>query len=405
MSEHLQEELVSAPTMDFGKWMIPAWIIGILGLAACGYGYTTMPAETMQSYLYGFIFWMVVTLGFFGLTLLHHTIRGSWGTSVIRIYSSGGGPVAFLIMGILFVPIALNLPTLYSAWMGHTANPLVHQKSSYLNETAWLIRAVVYFVFWIAVSAYLRRSDLKQDRTQDPSEASKRTNLSAPMLVAFVVSVTLAITDWVMSLQPTWSSTMYGVWFVVSGGLAGLCLGAALVLGNKKKEPYAGIVTPSFVKDFGNLIMAFTMLWAYVTLSQYLIIYSGNLPELITYYVNRRNGGFNELGGFVVVFSFFVPFVILLAPRTKSMARNLLWVALWLFFMRILDMYWNVIPAFEDRGLLVNPKWTDLAALIGVGGVWFGVLAMQLRKIPLMPKYDDRLEIAYADYQEHLEHA
>lgn len=405
MSETVHEPTTEAQSMNYGKAMVPSLILGILGLAALGYGYTTMPAETLQSYLFGFIFWMVVTLGFFGLTLFHHTIRGSWGTAVIRIFESGGGPIGFLLMGLFFVPIVMNMPTLYSAWMAPNHNPALHFKASYLNQNAWIIRSVIYFVLWIAISAFLRKSELGQDRTDDPNEASKRTNLSAPMLVFFVISCTLAFTDWVMSLQPTWTSTMYGVWFVVSSALAGVCLGAILVMGNAQKKPYSEIVTPNLVKDFGNLIVAFTMFWAYVTLSQFLIIYSGNLPELVTYYVNRRNGGFNELGAIIVIFSFFVPFTILLAPRTKRIARNLLWVAVWLFFMRVLDMYWNVIPAFADRGEMVTPKWTDLAAFVGIGGIWFGVMTAQLRRIPLLPKYDTRLREAYHEHQEHLEHA
>jgi len=401
-SEHA-DLTVPKGTAKVGALMVPGFLIGILGLAACGYAYTTNPETVLQSYLFGFIFWITVTLGMFGLTLLIHSIRGSWGMSVIRLYEAGGGPASFVTMAILFIPLAIGMSSLYANWIDPV--PGAHFNHTWLTQSGFLIRTAIYFLFWILISAILYRSARTQDRTQDPSEAIKRTNLSSPMIVAFVVSVTLCMTDWVMSLAAPWTSTIFGVWFVVSGGLAGLCFGAAVVMGNAKKEPYAGIVTPNLVKDLGNLIMAFTMLWAYMTLSQYIIIYSGNLPELVSYYINRQNGGFNALGGLVVVFSFFVPFVILLAPRTKRLPRLLFMVACWLLLMRVLDIYWNVIPAFPNRGGSVTPEWTDFAALFGIGGIWLGVFSLQVRRSLLLPQYDERLEIAYHEYKEHLEHA
>ncbi|HRF58507.1 MAG TPA: hypothetical protein PLH94_01180 [Fimbriimonadaceae bacterium] len=368
----------------------------VVGGAFCVTGMLTNDNEKfLASYLFAYVLWMALTLGCLGLQLLLHTVRGSWGAAVVRIYEAGGGPLSFIGMAFAFVPIALNMDTLYHHWM-HPAkgDMILAHKAAWLNEPAFLIRTGIYFAIWFGLAAFMRASTLAQEKSGNSNEISRRNNLAAPGLVLFVVSVTFAITDWVMSLDPHWFSTIFGVWYLVSGVLGALALGAIIVCRNAKAEPYRGIISPQLTKDLGNLMLAFTMFWCYVSLSQFIIIWSGNLPEFITYYKNRGTFEWTMFGAFNIFVGFFVPFLLLLFPRTKAVAQVLLPVAALLFAMRFSDMYYHVIPAM--RSTLFN-VW-DLAALVGVGGVWTLMFGIQIRQAPLVPNYDTRLVEAKAKH-------
>lgn len=393
MSHDARHETTNAPAVDFGKLMGPALVAALVGLGGCALAFVQNRELFFQSWLYGFMFWVCLTLGCFGLTVLHHTVKGSWGLSVLRLYEAGGGPTMILVMGALFAPIVLGLHSLYH-WTHkeEVAKDIILQhKVGYLNEPFFIARAVAYFLVFALISYVLRSSSLRQDRTLDPGEAARRTTLSAPTLVFFVVFVTFAVTDWVMSLDPHWFSTIFGGWFVVGMGLAALAFGTLIVASNAGAKPYVEIVSPKLTRDLGNLMFAFTMLWAYFTLSQFLITWSGNLPEFTTYYYRRGTQAgtewWNYLGAFNVVCQWLIPFLLLLSPRVKR-TTSILWkVALWILVMRAFDLYWNIIPFF-GRGF----SWTDVAAFVGIGGVWLAVFASQVKNHALLPAHDTRLQ-------------
>lgn len=377
-------------TRNFG---VLALLLGGLGCVA---GMVMNDKEKfLASYLFAFVLWMGFTLGCLGLQLLLHTLRASWGAAVVRIYEAGGGPLSFIGMAVAFVPIALNMDTLYHHWM-HPAkgDMILAHKAAWLNEPMFLLRTGIYFIIWFALATLMRRSTLAQEQTGNPKEIAFRNNIAAPGLVVFVVSVTFAITDWVMSLDPHWFSTIYGVWYVVTGVLGAIAFGAIIVCRNANSEPYREIISPQLTRDLGNLMLAFTMFWCYVSLSQFIIIWSGNLPEYITYYKNRGTAEWTALGAFNIVVGFFVPFLCLLFPRTKAVARVLLPVAALILVMRFVDLYYHVIPAM--RSTMFN-VW-DLAALVGVGGLWFLLFGIQIRQASLVPSYDNRLVEAKAQH-------
>ncbi|MBX7135951.1 MAG: hypothetical protein K1X67_25055 [Fimbriimonadaceae bacterium] len=368
-----------------------ALVVGGIATAA---GATMGPdamKSMMTSYLFAWVVLMAFTLGCLGVTLLHHTVRGSWGLSVLRLYEAGGGPWSFVAMFIAWIPIALNIHTIYHHWADpKLAAELAIQKQQWLTEPFFIGRTVFYFLIWFGLAWVLKNSSQREDKNPDPKAAQFRTNLSAPALVVFVLSVTFAITDWVMSIDPHWSSTIYGVWYTVSGALMALSFGAIVVCANRNKEPYSEIISPSLTKDLGNLCFAFTMFWCYVTLSQFLITWSGNLPEFTRYYVDRKisqHAWWNYVGAFNIVFGFFVPWTILLAPRAKAKATILLYIAVLIFFMKMVDMYWNVIPSLRSTGF----DWRDIAGLVLLGGLWFTVFGSQIRQAALIPEHDTRL--------------
>lgn len=380
------------PTFSLARAGSVGLIVALVGTLACVGGFFADREHFLQSYLFGWIVLASMVLGCFGLTLLHHMLRGQWSLSVLRLWEAGGGPAALGLLAVTSLPIVLGMGSLYHHWVhADPTDTVIAHKAGYLNPTAFLIRLVLYFVVWILLAAYMRRSTLKQDQTLDPNETARRTNWSAPGMVLFVLTCTFAITDWVMSLDPHWFSSLYGVWFIINQGLFAIALGTIILTGMAKFEPYRSIISPKLTKDLGNMLFVFTMLWAYATLSQYLIIYSGNLPEFITYYTARRETWFNFLGAFNILFSFFLPWMLLLFPRWKARPELLFRVAVLILAMRLIDVFWNVVPFFRSD---LPPLWTDAVVLVALGGWWLWVFAQQSAKASLIPKYDNRLEEA-----------
>ncbi len=358
--------------------------------------------QFFQSYLFGWLFWLCVSLGCFGFTLLHHVLRGSWGLPLLRLFEAGNRTLP--LMFLLFLPILLGghhfgMHDLYE-WMHADVvrgDAILRQKVPYLNYPFFAVRFVLYFAIWIGISMALNRWSLEQDRTGDRTLADKRTNLSAPGLVLFFITCTFAFTDWVMSLEPHWFSTIYGIWFVVGQGLTTMAMVTAFVTHFADRRPYAGLVTPRLLRDWGNLMLTLTMLWAYTSLSQFLIIWAANLPEEVTYYIRRFEGSGKYVGAFTILCQFFLPFLLLLSGRTKRTPSYLLFVAVWILFLRIVDFGWIIIPAFDrPEGARL---WADLIAFVGIGAFWISAFVYLLGKQTLLPTHDPRL------HQETLEHA
>lgn len=356
----------------------------------------------LGSYLFGWFFWMSLTLGFLGIGLLYYTLRASWALPLIRLCEAGGSWVSFVTMAVLFAPILVGLPQLYK-WANPTllaTDSVLMHKAPYLNVPFMLIRFVLYFVLWGGCAFGMRRSALKQDENGDGRLEGNRSSAGAFGLLVFVISITFAFTDWVMSLDPHWTSTIFGVWLVVGAGLATLSFGALNLCLNKDKEPYKSIITPNLTRDIGNMMFVFTMLWGYTSLSQFLIIWNGNMPDTAAYYRTRSEFGWNVIGMILIFGQFLLPFMWLLAPRAKRVPSLLAKIAGWIFVMHILDTYMVVVPSLpvslgSEHGRVPGQSLLlDVVSFIGVGGIWFYVFAKQVGKAALLPKYDTRLQEA-----------
>jgi hypothetical protein len=380
--------------LGFGVGIIGLAIWLIATFAGLG-GATTVVA--MQSYHFAFVFWMTMTLGCLGLTLLHHSTRAAWSLPLLRMWEAGGGPIALVVMGLLFLPIAFGLPYIFE-WARPEAaqDHVLHLKAPYLNAPFFLIRAVLFFAIWIFWAGLLRASSVRQDKSLNEREATFRTNFGTPGILVLVLTVTFAFTDWGMSLEPHWFSTIYGIWFIIGMILLAMAFCVLILTTNAHRLPFREVVSPGLMRDHGNLLLAFTAFWAYISLSQFLITWAADLPEYIPYYVSRLQPGWDTLGVIIIVLHFFVPFVALLSSRTKRVTKMLAGVAALLLVMRLLDMYWIIMPAFHGRreGLLPSLGaywWIDLVAFIGIGGIWFGIFATQLAKAAFFPSHDVRL--------------
>jgi len=374
-------------------------IVALVGGFALAAFFAKDILATSQAYQFAWIFWAALTIGCLGLTLLHHTIRATWSLSILRIVEAGGSPTSLAVMGLAFLPILFNLRQVYPWASGlHAHEHVMELKAWYLNPAFFYLREAIYFGIWITLAALCRKSSHTQDETLDPKLGVKRMTVGPIGLIILFVSMTFAATDWMMSLELAWYSSVLPLLTVIGGGLSALSLSVIILLLNREKEPYASIITPQLTKDLGNMLFAFTMLWQYLTLSQFLITWSGNLSEEIPYYLKRNDMGWTVLATLVIVFQFFVPFTALIAPRTKRVAKNLLMITCLIFFMRILDVYWTVMPSMRAGHLIdsiLNPA--DYVAFIALGGLWFALFGSQIARAAILPKHDTRLlEVEHA---------
>ncbi len=365
-------------------------LLGGIALALCALGALRNPTQFFRSYLLGYVFWIGIALGCAAIVMLHHMVGGAWGFVIRRLLESGTRTL--LWMALLFVPLLLGLSHLYSwARPGAVAGDRILQyKSPYLNPPFFLVRTVVYFAAWIGLAHFLNKWSFEQDRTAEPALTGRLQALSGPGLIIYGLTVTFASVDWVMSLEPHWFSTIYGMMFMVAQALAALAFVIVVAMLLSDHKPLSDVISASHFHDLGNLLLAFVMLWAYLSFSQYLIIWSGNLQDEVPWYVSRSTGGWAWLAVFLIVFHFAVPFLLLLSRDIKRRMWVLAMVAAALIFMSWVDLFWLVVPAFEPAGPRVH--WMDLVAPIGIGGIWIAGFISQLQGKALLPLHDPRFE-------------
>jgi hypothetical protein len=365
-----------------------ALFVGLLALVISLAGLFMDPAHFWQSYLFAFIFWSGLALGCLGVFFLHNVVGGNWGVAIRRLVESGVQTLPLIL--VFAIPLFFALGTLYK-WTdaGYRAEHFATgHKAAYLNPTWFIIRTLLYFAIWLFSGLRILKMANEHDRTGDPALFRRIKARSAPALLVFVITTTLAFIDWIMSLEPDWYSTIYGWMFTVGEVLLTFSFLVAVLVLLSKREPFASFLTRQHYHDIGNLMLAFTMLWAYMSFSQFLIIWAENLPDEIPWYVRRFSGGWGYIAWTIAIFHFFVPFFLLLLRFVKKNPARLRTLAVWIIIMHILDVFWIVGPAFRQRGLEVY--WTDLVALIGLGGVWLAFFIRNLKARPLLASRDPR---------------
>jgi len=367
----------------------PSLIVGAGALALCIAGGFYSPVQFFHSYLFAFIFWLGVALGSVALLMLHHLVGGGWGHPIRRMLESGSRTL--IVLAGLAVPLLFSLKRIY-AWADPAqveASPLLAHKSFYLNVPFFLGRTMVFFAAWLLLAHFLSAWSQRQDRTGDVGISDRLQKLSGPGLIVYALTATFTSIDWVMSLEPAWFSTIYGMIFVVTQVLSAMSIAIIVCLFLSDSKPISDWLTPTALNDMGNLLLTFTMLWAYLSFSQFLIIWAGNLPEEITWYVVRAKGSWGLVAVFLIVFHFAVPFLLLLMRFVKRRVRWLAAVAGWMVLMSLVDLFWLMTPAYYRS----SPRfeWMDWLAVVGIGGIWLWRFLTQLRRSPLMPTNDPRL--------------
>lgn len=371
----------------------PAWIAGGAAAVACTIGAFVSPREFFQAYLVGYLFWLGLTLGCFTVAMMHHLTGGSWGFVTRRLLEAGF--MTLPLMAVLFVPIAFGLSDLYP-WAGpEAAGHAIEAKRAYLNPPAFRLRAAGCFALWLGMAWCLRRWSLQQDATVDLAPTRRLRTLSGPGIVLFPITGTFAFIDWVMSTEPEWYSTIFGI-LVLIGQVLNAYAWVIVLLGWLRDEPpFTQVLTPSHFHNLGNLLLAFVIFWTYVTFSQLLIIYAGNLPQEIHWYLHRIAGGWRWIIGAVALFHFFLPFVFLLFRSNKRHPSRLVPIAATVLLVHALYLFWMVAPSFHPTGIRLH--WLDLVAPVAVGGLWIGVFLSRLKGPALVPRHDPRMEPLLSD--------
>jgi hypothetical protein len=364
------------------------------GGVLCLLGLFLSPSYFFRAWLVGWVFWMGVALGCQAIFMLHHMTRGAWGLVIRRVLEAASRTLPLLLL--LFLPLAFGMRELYE-WARPEvvqADALLQHKEPYLNLPFFFIRLVLYFLIWYGFGWQLNHMSLRQDSAEDP-ELTRRMQLVAAFgIVGYCLALTFAAVDWLMSLQPHWFSTIYGIYLLGSQGLSALGFLVVFALYLSRREPMAGVLQPRHFHDWGKLLLAFVMLWAYFSFSQLLITWAGNLPEEISFYLARTHGLWGWVAIAIALFHFAVPFVLLLSRDLKRNARTLAAVAVGILVMRWIELLWQVEPAFEERNAAMY--WLYLAAPLTIGGLWLFWFVRELKARPLLPIHDPYLAEAIA---------
>lgn len=377
-------------TPVFSRRQKQALVVGVILLAVAVAGGFHDWTQFLRSYLVAFLFWTGVSLGCMVILMIHHLVTGTWGFALRRLLESGAKTI--VLMAGLAIPLMLNLSKLYS-WDNPAAmagDPMSPFKRAYLSLPFYYGRTIFYFAAWLILAYLLNRWSSEQDATGDPGTARRLARLSAPGLLIYGLTITYASVDWVMSLEPRWFSTIYGMIFMVTEMLAAMSLVTIFITLLADHEPFSKIIKPQLFNDFGNLLLMLTMLWAYLSFSQYLIIWAGNLQDEIPWYIKRATGDWAWVAGLLIVFHFAVPFFLLLMRFVKRRRAMLGWVAAVLLVMSFVDIFWITMPSFEPHAPQFH--WLDYALVLGIGGVWLSLFLSQLKKRPLMALRDPRWE-------------
>jgi hypothetical protein len=364
--------------------------LGAIGLAVCAVGAVLNMTQFLQSYLMAYMLCLGITLGCLALGMVHQLSGGAWGVLIRR--QIGAASRVLPVMTVLFLPIVLGMHRLYP-WTNADLvahDEMLQHKHLYLNAPFFLVRAVIYFAVWNALSYFLNRWSLEQDFNPDPRIARRMQLLSGGGLVAYGLTITFASFDWLMSLNPWWYSTIYGVLIMGGQGLSAMAFLIASVVWLSRRPPLDRIVVSAHLHDLGNLLLAFVMLWAYFSFSQYLIIWAGNLPLEIRWYLYRVQTGWRFIGIVLMLFHFAVPFVLLLSRNVKRERDLIVRVAIGILIVRVIDLFWLIAPEFHQQGVFVH--WLDILLPPTMFALWLGCFVFQLRDRAILPVHDPQFD-------------
>jgi hypothetical protein len=388
--------LMSRPVDEIGRMQarfLPLGGLGLLGLAA---GFFVARETFWQSYLIAYIFWIGITLGSLAVLMIQHLSGGKWGLVARRVLEAGTRTLP--LMAVLFIPIALNLPALY-AWARPEAldDALIQTKAAYLNTSFFYLRAVLFFVIWGVLTFFLNKWSREQDEqpAQLPGPPDRRFRvLSGPGLVLYVATITFMSVDWIMSLDPHWYSTIFGILTLGGQGLTTMAFTILVLAGLARSQPMSGVADAEAFHDLGKLMFAFVMLWAYFSVSQLLIIWSANLPEEVPFYLERLHGPWFPISVLVLLGQFVLPFLLLLSRDFKRNPRIVARIAFWILVMRVVDITWTIGPVFRHEGSSLH--WLDFAAVLGMGAIWMFLFFRNLGSRAVVPARDPYLKEALA---------
>ncbi|MDZ7715849.1 MAG: hypothetical protein U5J95_06510 [Balneolaceae bacterium] len=367
----------------------PLFGIGIVGLIATGIGYFFNHDQFFFSYLTSFAFYTSIGLGALVLLMVHHLTRSQWGTVVRRIPEALSSNI--WIWALFFIPILFGMHSLYH-WThadAVAADPVLQGKVPYLNTPFFIIRQVIYFGIWGFLGYKLYNSSVEQDETGDWGLETFQRRLSGPGTFIFAITLAFASFDWLMSLDPHWYSTMFGVYFFAMSFQAVFATLILLILYLRKKDILANTIRRVHIRDLGLWMFAFTVFYAYIAFSQFLLIYYANIPEETVWFLERFNGGYQYLAYFYLFGRFVIPFVVLLNKKAKENFKIVSSVSTLILVSHLIELYWIVMPVLNHHGFHLS--WMTITAFIGLGGMFLGLFFHKFKKQKMVPVNDPKI--------------
>ena len=369
-----------------------ALVVGAVGAIATAAGFFVDREHFFASYLSGWLLWYTVASGCLGLLLMHHLSGGRWGIVLRRPMEAAARTIPLL--AILALPILLALDKVF-VWADHAkieGDHLLHHKAPYLNSTAFVARFVVTMLLFTFYAWLLSKRSAEQDASGDGGRAEGMQRIASVGFLIFVIASSFVGFDWVMSLDPYWFSSLYGAIFLAGSAIAALTFLILVANYLIQRQPMAAVYSSKRFHDFGTLLFAFVMFFTYLTLSQFIIAYQGNLPEEVVWFHDRFEGWWGYVAFGLLGLHFFFPFLVLLHRAVKKRARLLSAMAAFVLVMRFVDLVWQSRPSlipYETQGLGLS--WIDLAAPVGIGGLFVFFFLRELAKRPLLPIHDPSL--------------
>jgi hypothetical protein len=383
---------------DVSRIQQRALMIGAVGLIMCVAGAIFRPAQFLQSYLFAYLFTLGLALGSMAILMLQYLTGGDWGMVTRRILEAAMRTLPWLAIG--FLPIALGVRSLY-VWArpAQAAAEGLDYRTEYLNVPFFIARAILYFAVWLAMANRLDRWSREQDRGDALGWLKRLRRLSGPGLVIYSVTITFASYDWVMSLNPKWFSTIFGLLIIDGQALSAMAFVILVAALLSTREPMARVFQTRHFHDLGKLMLAFVMVWAYLAFSQLLIVWAGNLPQEIPFYLPRMQSSWRWIGALLIVLHFALPFALLLSSDLKRRAKSLAAVAGLVIVMRVIDLFWLVAPEFRRQGLTID--WFDPVTVVGLCGVWLALFIRELKARPMLPLRDPHLADAIGEGEQY----
>jgi len=366
-----------------------AFIIGIVALIPCVIAFFVDRSQFYFSWLTAFVFWLTVAAGGLFFTMLHHLTGATWSVVLRRISEAIMTVLPYMILAA--IPIFFGIHDLFH-W-SHAevmaGDALLSDKAPYLNIPFFIIRTVMYFAIWTILVLILRKTSLAQDNGHTEALNKRFKKTSAPGMILFALTLTFASFDWLMSLDPHWYSTIFGV-YIFSGGVVGvLCFMILVIMYLRSKNIMSDMISAEHYHDLGKLTFAFIIFWGYMAFSQYFLIWYGNIPEETTWYLHRWVGSWKAFSMIILFGHFVFPFFYLFPRAPKRKPAALVFIGIWMLVMHWVDMYWVVMPNFHHHS--AHLSWIDLVTTVAIGGLFVGLFWHKFTSCPAVPKGDPRL--------------
>jgi hypothetical protein len=366
--------------------------VGVLGIALSIVGMVTNHAQFYRSWLPSWLFWFSICAGSLAVLMLQYVTGGQWGLLIRR--PLGAASRSMWVLVVLFIPIVVGFREIFP-W-ADPSWPDFHEiqelKGFYLNPKFFFIRVLVYFAFFLIWAWRIRVLSLEFYRTRSPYTELSRRKWAASGIVFVVLVMTFASIDWMMSTEPRWYSTMYGITFTVGCGLSAFAFVTFFLARLAHTEAMAEVLRPQHLRDLGNLMLAFVMFYAYTSFSEFLLIWYANLKEEIPHYLVREHAAWGVIALALVLFHFFLPFFMLLVRSIKDRPQTIAVVTVIIIVMRYVAIYWLTAPSWYGEQFVYS--WMDLTSLVGIGGLWLWAFIGQLKGQTIIPIHETWVEEA-----------